>query len=146
MEEPSPVSPATRGRPFQKGNHGRKPGSKNRASVIAATLLKDQAADLVSKAIEFALAGDVTMLKFLIGRLLPRDRLIEFDLPRMDSADDAIAAFASIAAAVSAGTITPSEAAGLASVVDSQMRAIDVADVVKRLDILEATFKAELRP
>jgi hypothetical protein len=102
-------------------------------------------ADLLRKATELALAGDVPMLKFIIGRLLPRDRLIQFDLPRMDSAEDAIEAFASISAAVSSGTITPSEAAGIAAVLDSYVRAIDIADVVKRLDILEATFKAELR-
>jgi hypothetical protein len=32
--------PATRGRPFQNGNPGRKPGSKNRTTLVAAALLE----------------------------------------------------------------------------------------------------------
>ena len=66
-----------RGRPFAKGNSGRRPGSKNRSSVVAASLLAGEKTALLRKAIELALNGDVPMLKFLLGRLLPRDRLIE---------------------------------------------------------------------
>ena len=85
----APASPV-RGRPFARGNGGRKSGSKNRASLLAAALLEGEAERLVRTAVEIALAGDAVMLKFLLGRLLPWERLIKIDLPRMDFADDAV--------------------------------------------------------
>jgi hypothetical protein len=50
------VSPnsAVRGRPFVKGNSGRKPGSRNRATVIASGLLTGDVEALVRKAVELA--------------------------------------------------------------------------------------------
>jgi hypothetical protein len=83
---------ATRGRPFANGNPGRKPGSKNRTTLVAAALLDGEAEELVRKAVELAKAGDAVMLKFLLGRILPRERLIKLDLPHMDFADDAVEA------------------------------------------------------
>ena len=70
-----------RGRPFAKGNGGRKLGSRNKTTQIAAALVEGEAKALVRKAKELVLAGDVTMLKFLLGRILPRERLIIIDLP-----------------------------------------------------------------
>ena len=133
--------PATRGRPFANGNPGRKVGSKNRTTLVAAALLEGEAEQLVCKAIELAKAGDVVMLKFLLGRILPRERLIKLELPQMDFADDAVEALGCIMRAVSEGPISPSEGATLATVVKSYTAAIDMADVVKRLDTLEAQIK-----
>jgi hypothetical protein len=127
-----------RGRPFAEGNPGRKPGSKNRTTVVAAALLDSEAEMLVRKAVELAKASDVPMLKFLLGRILPRERPIELDLPPMNFADDAVAALASILAAVAQGRISPNEGASLAALVDTYTRAIDMADVVLRVDALEA--------
>jgi hypothetical protein len=143
-EKAAPRGPAIRGRPFQKGNGGRKPGSKNRTSVVAAALLEGEAADLVRKGIELALAGDVTMLKFFLGRTLPRDRVIKLDLPHMNFADDAVEVLAAITRAISEGVISPSEGAALATVVNYTSSAIEVADVVKRVDMLEERIKPEL--
>jgi hypothetical protein len=133
--------PATRGRPFANGNPGRKPGSKNRTTLIAAALLDGEAEQLVRKAVEVALAGNVPMLKFLLGRILPRERLIKLNLPPMDFADDAVEALGSIIHTVSEGIISPSEGAALATLVKSYAEAIDAADVAKRLDSLEVKIK-----
>jgi hypothetical protein len=81
------------------------------------------------------------MLKFFLSRLLPRDRLVKFDLPKMEFADDGVEAHGRIADAVSKGEITPSEAADLATVVDSCAKAIDLADAVKRLDTMESKLR-----
>jgi hypothetical protein len=133
--------PAARGKPFAKGNGGRKPGSKNRTTLVAAALLDGEADELVRRAVELAKAGDVVMLKFLLGRILPRDRLIKLELPQVDFADDAVEALAQIMRAVSEGQISPSEGAALATLVKSTTDAIDLADVAKRLDLLEARIK-----
>ncbi len=133
--------PATRGRPFANGNPGRKPGSKNRNTLVAAALLEGEAEELVRKAVALAKAGDIAMLKFLLSRILPRERVIKIDLPSMDFADDAVEAIGHVMRAVSEGRISPSEGAALATLVKSYTDAIDMADVVKRLDSLEAQIK-----
>jgi hypothetical protein len=133
--------PATRGKPFANGNSGRKAGSRNRTTLVAAALLEGEVEGLVRKAVELAKAGDVAMLKFLLGRILPRERLVKLDLPSMDFADDAVEALGCIMRAVSEGTISPSEGAAVVPLIDSYARAIDLADVVKRVDSIEAQIK-----
>ena len=129
---------AVRGRPFTKGNGGRRPGSKNQSTLILAALSEGDKEELVRKAVELAKAGDVPMLKFLLSRLLSRERTIRIDLPKMEFADDAVEALGAIVRAVSEGSITPGEGADLANLLNSYSRAIDIADLVKRLDALEA--------
>jgi hypothetical protein len=86
VEKPGPNP--RRGRPFQKGNGGRRPGSKNRTTLVAESLLKSEEGELVRKAIELAKAGDVQMLKFFLDRILPKERSVRLDLPTMDHASD----------------------------------------------------------
>src|ERR1700730_4210441 len=109
---PQPNSPA-RGRPFEKGNGGRRPGSRNRTTLVAEALLKGEAEELVRKAIERAKAGDTQMLKFLVDRILPREPGVRIDLPPMERAEDAIDALGAIVRAVGNGEIAPSQAASL---------------------------------
>jgi hypothetical protein len=44
------------------------------------------------------------MLKFLLGRILPHERLVKLGLPPMNFADDAVAGVGSIVQAVIAGS------------------------------------------
>jgi hypothetical protein len=98
--------PRRRGRPFEEGNSGRKPGSKNRTTLVAEALLRDEESKLVRTAIELAKDGDVPMLKFLLDRILPKERSVLVDLPPMDHASDAVDVLGTIIAAVGAGEIT----------------------------------------
>ena len=107
----------TRGRPFAEGNPGRPRGSKNRTTAIAQALLADEETDLVRKAVELAKAGDVQILKFLLDRLLPKERLIKIDIPPLDFADEAIDGMAVISGAIAEGKITPWEGAALSSMI-----------------------------
>jgi len=132
---------SVRGRPFPKGNGGRKPGSTNRSTVIAAAVLEGDQEALIRKAVELAKAGDVPMLKFLLGRLLPRERIIKFDLPTISFADDATKALDAVAGAVADGRLSPNEAGSLATLIDATVRSINVADLVQRVDNLEAIIK-----
>ena len=134
--------PATRGRPFPRGNPGRRPGSKNRSSQLAAALVEGDMEALLRTAIQLARAGNVPMLKFLLSRTMPRDRVVKLDLPDMVFADDGVEALGCVMRAVAEGTITPGEGAALATIIKSYTDAIDLADAVKRLDVLEAKIKA----
>jgi hypothetical protein len=132
------TTPAVRGRPFTKGNGGRRPGSKNESTLILETLSDGDKEDLIRKGVEIAKAGNVAMLKFFLSRILPRERPIRIDLPQMEFADDAVETLGLVARAVSEGLITPGEGADLANLVNSYARAIDIADLVKRMEALEA--------
>jgi hypothetical protein len=126
-----------RGRPFEKGNGGRKLGSKNRATLVAEALLKGEEVELVRKAIELAKAGNVPMLKFLLDRILPKERLVRVALPGLIGSPDGLEALAALIEAASTGQISPSEAAVLAGPVATYGRIIDVAELEERVEKAE---------
>jgi hypothetical protein len=103
-----------RGRPFQKGNPGRKRGSKNKTTQFAVSLAAGQGEEILDKAIKMALGGNVPLLKFFLDRMLPKDRPIHLKLPRLDYASDGVDAMAEIVDAVSSGRISPREGADVA--------------------------------
>jgi Family of unknown function (DUF5681) len=94
--------------PFQKGQSGnplgRPPGARSKATLIAESLLQGEAEAMTRLAIEPAKAGDMAALPMCLDRLAPpcRRRTIEFELPRLASAEDAGSALAAITAAVGA--------------------------------------------
>jgi choline dehydrogenase-like flavoprotein len=72
--------------------------------------------------------------------------LDQLDLPGMEFADDAVEALGAVMQAVSEGKISPSEGAAIATLINSYTQAIEMADVVKRLDSLEAQIKGRPIP
>ena len=126
-----------RGRPFAKGNGGRKLGSRNRASLLANALLEGEEEQLVRKGIELAKAGDPQMLKFFLDRILTRDRPVRIDLPPIESRGDLTTGFAAIMQAVGAGEITPSEGSVVAALLANIAKFIDDVEIVTRLREME---------
>jgi Family of unknown function (DUF5681) len=78
------------GRPFQKGQSGnlagRPPGSRNRTTLAAESLLEGEAQALTRTAIKLALAGDTTALRLCLERIVPqrKSRAVSFEAPRID--------------------------------------------------------------
>ena len=136
-----PVQNRPRGRPFAKGNGGRKAGSRNRASLLADALLEGEKDELIRKGIERAKAGDPVMLKFFLDRILPKERPVKIDLPRIEHRRDLIAAYAAIVQAVGAGEVAPGEGSAVATLLASSARFIDDAEVEARLRSLEEQLK-----
>jgi hypothetical protein len=129
---------APRGRPFPKGNPGRKRGSKNKATLLANGLAGNQGEEIFRKAVEMALGGNVPMMKFLLDRILPKERPIQLELPRLDWAHDSVDAMAEIVDAVSSGRISPREAADVAQLVSAFTRALDITDTQMEIDMLKS--------
>jgi hypothetical protein len=77
------------------------------------------------------------MLKFLLERILPKERSVPIDLPTMERVDDAVGALGAIINAVGTGQIAASEAAALATLVATYARTIDVYELESRVDKLE---------
>ena len=84
------------------------------------------------------MGGNVAMIKFLLDRILPKERLIQLELPRLDYADDSVDAMAEIVNAVSSGRISPREAADVAQLVSAFTRAIDQTDAQIEIDSLKS--------
>jgi hypothetical protein len=83
--------------------------------------------------------GDSQLLKFFLSRHLPKDRLIQIDEPPMGLfAAEAADVIAAALQAVCSGKITPAEALAVATVANQYARALEIADIITRLDVIEA--------
>jgi hypothetical protein len=128
---------------FQKGQSGnpsgRPPGARNKATLIAEALLHGEAAELTRAAIARAKAGDPAALRMCLDRLAPpsRHRTIEFQLPPLTNAQDAVGALAAIATAVASGELTPSEAGDLSKLIDGFSRLREGTIIERQLAMLE---------
>jgi Family of unknown function (DUF5681) len=136
-----------RGRPFTKGQSGnpdgRPKGSRNVTTLALEALLNGQAQALTQKAIDLGLAGDLSALRICLDRILPsrKDRPINFEMPAIATIEDAPPAMAAITSAVANGDITATEAAEVARLVETYVRAVEASDLEKRLRAIEETLK-----
>jgi hypothetical protein len=153
--KPDPDDPATptaapplsgpewvRGRPFLKGQSGnpagRPVGSRNQATLLAEALLDDEGGGLTRKAVAVGMNGNPYMLRAWLDRLLParRERLLQFELPPIESPADLARAMGAVMAAVAAGEITPGEAERISNTALAWMRAIENTDLAVQLQEL----------
>jgi hypothetical protein len=132
-----------RGRPFQPGNPGRPPGSKNRMTRLLEQLVAGEAEKVIRKFIEMALAGDSRCMHLYIDRLLPRrnGRPVDFELPAFNDAHDIVPAMAAITAGVNDGSLTAEEAGRLVYILERYAKVLETHDLAARLAILESQMK-----
>jgi hypothetical protein len=147
MTESTSALQKTRGfQPGKSGNpNGRPRGSRNKTTLAVEALLEGEAEGLTRKAIELAQAGDMAALRLCLDRIAParKDRVVNFELPVLEKASDAVAASAAIVAAVASGELTPTEASELSKVIDAFTRAIEAHEFDERLSRLENQKKEE---
>src|SRR6266403_1483523 len=86
------------GRPFEKGRSGnpagRRPGSRNKATLVAELVFDGEAEALSRKAVELALGGSEGALRICLDRIIAprRERPILVAVPPIRSASDIAAA------------------------------------------------------
>jgi hypothetical protein len=118
---------------FMPGNSGnpagKKPGTRNRATVLREALAEGEDVATARIVIDKALAGDAVAARFIVDRLTPRPRgrTIALDLPEGKRAGDVLAASNATIAAMAAGEITPDEALTVTKVLDGRLRALKAA-------------------
>jgi hypothetical protein len=141
-ETPRNCAENTRGRPFEPGNPGKPKGARNKTTLAVEALLDGEADKLARKAIDMALAGDVTALRLCLERVAParKDRPIMVDLPPLDTTHDVSAASAALINSVAEGQLTPFEAAQIAKLFEAHVHAIELTEVCRRLTNLEETL------
>ena len=144
MTEPRNSRAGTRGKPFERGNPGRVPGSRNRATIAAAALLDGDAEALTRKAIELGLEGDTVALRLCLERLVPprKDSPITINLPPITSASDVVAASAAVLDAVGTGEISPDEAGRVMTLLTAHRAIVETSELADRIATLEATSAA----
>lgn len=124
----------------KSGNpQGRPQGSRNKASLLAETLLESETEALVRKCVAMALAGESTAMRIVMERLLPvrKDRPISLGLKTLEKLEDASKALGTITKAVAQGEITPLEGQSMANIIETHRKAIETMDLEKRLTELE---------
>ena len=98
--------------------------------------------------IELALADNMAAIRLCFERLLPprRDRGVAFELPKIESAEDAVAASAAVLESCAAGTLSPGEAADVMELFKTHLRAIELRQIESGLAALERSQAALERP
>jgi hypothetical protein len=136
--------PGTSGNPA-----GKRPGTRNRKTVLAEALRDGEDTSVARVVIDKALAGDGVAARFLLGLLSPkpRGRTIELDLPEDARAGDILAAFDATLAGMAAGEITPDEALIVTKVLDARRCALETLALERRLDaVARQPAKAAAEP
>lgn len=131
------------GRPFtpgQSGNPAGRPlGARNAALVALDAIGTTGAAAVLRKVVTKARGGDMRAAEVLLSRCWParKGRPIALTIPPLDQPGGLAAAVATVISAVADGTITPDEGQTLTAMLDLHRRAIEVADLERRIAALE---------
>lgn len=127
---------------FAPGNQigGKPKGARSKVTRAIEALLEGEHEALTRKAIDKALEGDSVALRLCLDRLAPprKDSAIEFELPPVKSAEDAVAASAALLGAVAAGEVTPDEAGRVMALLVSHKAIVEAGDLERRIAELEA--------
>jgi len=128
-----------RGRPFAPGNSGKPVGTRHRITRAVEELLEGEHEALARKAIEKALEGDNIALRLCLDRIAPvrKGAALSIEMPPVRSAEEAVEASVALLAAVSAGEITPDEAAAVVALLVGHKSIIEAGDLEKRIAALE---------
>ncbi len=130
-----------RGRPFQKGNPGRKPGSLNRSTLIANSISHADMQDLVQKGFELAKQNDSRMLRFFLDRYLPRQQPVQIQLPAIKDHSDLADAYGEVVKAVCAGELCPADASAILDMFQKIRLLLPDLEVERRVRALETELK-----
>lgn len=122
------------------GNPGGRPvGSRNKSTMLMESLLEEKSEELLRKAVELALAGDVHAMRLCVERILPvrKERLIDLPLAPVTALDQLPGAIASVVQAVGEGRITPGEAETIVNILKVQGDVVSAQELGDRVAALE---------
>ena len=146
-DHPSAGTEKKRGRPpnqFRPGVSGNPSGrpKASRASVFAQLdiVAAERLPEIIAAVTENALAGDARAAELLFKRAWP-ERKGRPVPPLGEAAPDPTSGFVgmlgSVTSAMIAGDLSPEEAAAASSVIDANRKAVESAEILRRLDDIE---------
>jgi hypothetical protein len=123
----------------EKRAPGRPHGSRNKRTVLMEQMLEGDAEKVARAVIKAAQDGDMQAARLVFDRCYPapKGRLIEIELPEVNTVADLVPAHGAILAAICTGQITPDEGATLAAILESRRKAIETVDLEKRIAAME---------
>jgi len=133
--------------PGHSGNPaGKKPGTRNRSTILREALREGEGHAGARVAIDKALGGDGTMVRFMIKELsrLDAGHFVELELP--EGALDAKTVLKATLRAVVSGEISVEAANGMARFVEAYGRILGKGSTAKRSDAVTAPDLAEVPP
>lgn len=150
MTEPENTKPKQKSRfkPGQSGNpKGKAPGTRNAALVALDKIGLDSAQALLQTVIKKALDGDMLAARILLDRAWPvrKGRPVTFTLPPTETAADVVQSLARLLEAVADGQLTLEEGQALASIIESQRKAIETTELDARITELEKRHDNEIQ-
>jgi hypothetical protein len=128
-------------KPGQSGNpSGRKPGSRNKATLVALALMEGDAEKIVRKVVDAAIEGDMAAARLVLERLVPpaREKPVSLDLPNTETAEGISNAQEAVLQAIANGELLPGEATTLAAIVENRRKALETQELEQRIRALEA--------
>ncbi len=135
---------------FKLGNQcgkGRPEGSRNKVTISAMNMLKDEEQALSRRAIESALNGNAPMLMFCLSRILPpppKDVPVKLDgMPECKDINSAVPLSSYILNKIADGVLTPSQAHLISAVIERHIRCMQLTDLENRLSLLELKLEEQ---
>lgn len=126
-------------KPGQSGNPGGRPRGSGKTSELRA-LLEPHAPELVKKAMDLALEGDVTALRLCLERLMPpirgRDEVVK--IQELKGSSSLVEQGQALIDALAEGLATPREIATMMQTVAAQAKVIETDELEKRVSQLES--------
>ena len=119
---------------------GRRPGSRNRASLVLDALADGEAEAVLEAVVRRAKEGDLKAAEFVLARAWPvrKGRPVALDLSPVSTASGAAAAFGEVLAALAEGRLTPEEAGAVTALLEAHVRALEAAGRRRKHEKMEA--------
>jgi hypothetical protein len=132
-------APDGRFTPGNPGGPGRPKGARHAALLALDAIGEAGAADVLGAVLQAARAGDLRAAAILLDRVWParKGRAVGVALPPVATAADLVPALAAVAAGMACGELTPEEARAAAAVLEIQCKAIETAELERRVAALE---------
>ncbi len=127
-------------KPGESGNpKGRPAGSKNAAIAALDAIGEESAQDLIRSVVANALDGDTAAARIILDRAWPvrKGRPVSFVMPKVETAADTAKALGGVLEAVANGLLTIEEGQGMAAILESQRKALELTAIEERLTALE---------
>jgi hypothetical protein len=117
----------------------RPPGFRSHIPVMAERLTEKDASDISRAVVKAAKKGNMTAVRLIWDRIpVGKGRPLRLELPEATTAKGVAAAVAVLIGLMSAGQVSPDEAATVAGVLEVRRRAIETMEIEARLAALEA--------
>ncbi|MCK1496088.1 DUF5681 domain-containing protein [Bradyrhizobium sp. 188] len=137
-----------RGRPFAAGlsgnSAGRPRGSRNRATVLLATISDADARAIQTTVVAKAKKGDMVATRIILDRIFPapKGRLVSFELPLIADADGILKAHEAVLTAITRGILTIEEGGSISQVLSQHLKMVETAQIEMRLQEIEQQLAA----